>query len=1094
MQRLLFLLMLIFTFNIYANPPKKSAVSKDKDHLKSETFSGLAFRSIGPALTSGRISDFAVNPKNPANYFVAVASGGVWKTVNAGVIWEPVFDTQGSYSIGCVTLDPNNPHTVWVGTGENNSQRSVGYGDGVYKSLDGGKSWKNMGLKNSEHIGMIVVDPRNANVVYVAAQGPLWSAGGDRGLYKTTDGGKTWQRVLEIDENTGVNEVLFDPRNPDVLYASAYQRRRHVWTLIDGGPGSTIYKSEDAGQSWRKIESGLPSGKMGRIGMAVSPANPDVLYAIVEAETDKGGFFRSTDRGESWEKRSSYVSGSPQYYNELFCDPYNVERIYSMDTFLQVSEDGGKTWHGVNEYYKHVDNHALWIDPQNTDHLRVGCDGGIYETWDRGDNWHFKANLPVTQYYKVSVDNDTPFYNIYGGTQDNFSMGGPSRTTSVHGIMNSDWWITLGGDGFETVIDPEDPNIVYSQYQYGGLARFDRRSGQRVYIQPQPGKDDPPLKWNWDAALIISPHSHTRLYYGANILFRSDDRGDTWRAVSPDLTRQIDRNKLPVMGKVWSVDAVAKNKSTSFYGTIVALSESPLQEGLIYAGTDDGLVQITENGGESWRKVARISGMPDMTYVNALFASQHDPNVVYGAFNNHKKGDFKPYIFRSSDRGKTWKSISANLPKRGSTYSIAEDHVNPNLLFCGTEFGIFFTLDGGQKWVQLKNGVPTVAVRDIAIQQRENDLVLGTFGRGFYVLDDYSPLRSLTVAELEKPQLFAVKKTLLYIPDNRMGMSGKSFQGEAFYTAPNPPFGAIFTYYLAESIETLKAQRQEKEKKIAESGGAISYPSYDELRAEQREENPEIILTVNDEEGNVIRRLSGPAKKGFHRIAWDLRYPPADPVSLKAPDKTNPFVDEPMGPLVIPGKYSVAMAKRAGGKTTPIGTPQTFEIVPLGLATLAATDRAEVLKFQRKTARLQRAIEGAQRASGEAQKRIDHIKKALIATPDANPAMFDRVRDIERRLKDLLIVLNGDPVPASISEPRKPGISQRLGDIFGHWGSESEPTTTQRESYRIAAEEFRDVLAKMRQLIEGDLTKLENDMELAGAPWTPGRLPVWEEK
>ena len=424
----------------------------DKGIWSSKIFEGLKWRSIGPAIASGRITDFAVNFERSSEYYVATASGGIWKTVNSGTTYQPIFDKQGSYSIGCITIDPNNPFVIWVGTGENNSQRSVGYGDGVYRSRDGGKNWENMGLKNSQHIGKIVVDPRNSNIVYVASQGPLWKAGGDRGLYKTTDGGKTWKAVLTISQHTGVSDLVYDPRDPDVLYVSAYQRRRHVWTLINGGPESAIYKSEDAGASWRKIEKGLPEVDMGRIGLAISPVNPDILYAIIETSGKKGGIFRSSYRGETWEKRNNMISTSPQYYQELVCDPRNEYRVYSLDTWTQVTNDGGKTWSRLGNKNRHVDDHALWIDPNDTNHYIIGGGGGIYESWDRAQTWDFKSNLPVTQYYKVAVDDEEPFYNVYGGTQDNFSMGGPSRTTNIAGIVNSDWYMTLGGDGFESQI------------------------------------------------------------------------------------------------------------------------------------------------------------------------------------------------------------------------------------------------------------------------------------------------------------------------------------------------------------------------------------------------------------------------------------------------------------------------------------------------------------------------------------------------------------------------------------------------------------------------------------------------------------------
>ena len=546
-----------------------------KGGFSSDTFKGLELRSIGPALTSGRITDLAVDPENKHRWFVAAADGGVWRTVNSGTTFQPVFDGEVSHSIGCVTIDPNDPFVIWVGSGENNSQRVVGYGDGIYRSDDGGESWKNMGLKASEHISKILVDPRDSRVVWVAAQGPLWGPGGDRGLYKTTDGGKTWNRSLTISENTGVTDVVMDPRDPDLLYASAYQRRRHVFTLIDGGPESAIYKSVDGGANWRKITTGLPKEDMGRIGLAVAPAEPDTVYAVIEAANKAGGFFRSENRGETWEKRSDYVPGGPQYYNEIFVDPEDKDRVYSMDVWIQVTDDAGKTFHKLGEPSKHVDNHVIWIDPEDTRHYIVGCDGGIYESFDRAATWRFSANLPVTQFYRVSVDEASPIYNVFGGTQDNFSLGGPSRTRNIHGIANSDWFVTQGGDGFQSQIDPQDPNTVYAEAQYGVLTRFDRRTGESLVIQPQSAPGEPPLRWNWDSPLIISPHNHTRLYFAAQKIFRSDDRGNTWKAVSGDLTRQIDRNKLKVMGRVWPADAVAKNASTSFYGNIVSLAESP---------------------------------------------------------------------------------------------------------------------------------------------------------------------------------------------------------------------------------------------------------------------------------------------------------------------------------------------------------------------------------------------------------------------------------------------------------------------------------------------------------------------------------------
>ena len=1072
-------------------PPEKSDAAKDP--MSADTWSGLALRSIGPGIASGRIMDLAVEPSRPSRFFVAVASGGVWKTVNDGTTWTPVFDHEGSYSIGCVTLDPNNPSVVWVGTGESNSQRAVYYGDGVYRSEDGGASWKNMGLKTSEHIGRIVVDPRDSRVVYVAAQGPLWAAGGERGLYKTTDAGKTWKSVLTVSENTGVTDVVMDPRNPDVLYAASYQRRRHVWTMIDGGPESAIYKSTDAGATWNKLSSGLPKEDMGRIGLAIALSEPDVIYATIEASNKAGGIFRSTDRGATWEKRTGYFAGAAMAYARIFVDPKNRERVYSMDVWIQISEDGGKSFHALGEAGKHPDNHVLWIDPADTDHLIDGCDGGIYETHDRAASWEFKANLPVTQFYRVGLDNADPYF-VYGGTQDNFSLGGPSRTDNVAGITNGDWFVTSTGDGFYSVVDPEDPNTIYSEAQYGALNRMDRRTGEQLYIQPLPGKGEPPLRWNWDSPILVSPHKHTRIYFAANRLFRSDDRGDHWTAVSPDLTRQIDRDKLKVMGKVWPPDAVYRGGSTSFYGNIVSLSESPVQEGLIYVGTDDGLVQVTADGGKNWRKIEKFPGVPDMTYVSRLAASSLEKNTVYAAFDNHQMGDFSPYVLKSDDQGATWHSIAGDLPKRGTVFALAEDPVDHDLLFAGTEFGLFFTKNGGGHWIQLKGGLPTIQVRDLAIQKRENDLVVATFGRGFYILDDYSPLRTTKPADLAQAAvLFPVKPARVVMPKAPLGVPGKAFQGDAFFTSPNPPFGAVFTYYLKDELKTKKAERHEREKKVDKEGGEMPFAAIADLRAEAAEEDPALIFTVADSEGNVVRRLTTKGEAGIHRIAWDLRYPSAVPTSLK-PHEVDPFSPAPTGPMVVPGRYTVSLAERVGGKVTPLGQPQTFEAS--GAGPVPAGDRAALLAFEQKTARLQRAVQGAGDLIDEVRDRLDHIKLALLDTPGKDTtALGNEARAIEARLREIDTALRGDRVAARYQMPTAPSISDRVDNIVGtQWTATSMPTGTSVDAYAVASDEFEVQLAALKTLVEKDLRGLEERMEKQGAPYTPGRVPDWKKE
>lgn len=1056
----------------------------------AEVIDALKLRSIGPALMSGRISDLAVDPTDHRRFFVAAASGGVWRTTDAGVTFEPVFDAQGSYSIGCVAIDPNNPSVVWVGTGENNSQRSVSWGDGVYKSVDGGNTWSNVGLKESEHIGTIRIDPRNSDVVYVAAQGPLWRPGGDRGLYKTTDGGQTWQCILEISENTGVNEVHFDPRNPDVLYASAYQRRRHVWTLIDGGPESAIYKSTDAGATWRKLTNGIPGVDKGRIGLAVSPADPDVIYAIIEAAEGKQGVYRSTDRGESWHKRSSYMTSSPQYYNELVADPHDVDRLYALDTYLQVSEDGGAGWSSVPNDNRHVDDHALWIDPTDTDHLLVGCDGGLYETWNRGKTWRFAENLPITQFYRVAVDNSEPFYYVYGGTQDNSTLGGPSRTTDRVGITNADWFVVVGGDGFEPAVDPMDPDIVYGQWQHGGLVRFDRRSGQAVSIVPREAPGEPPQVFNWDSPLLISPHLHTRLYFGGRRLYRSDDRGENWQAVSGDLTRRLDRNQLEVMGEIQKPEAVAKHDSTSIYGNLVALSESPLVEGLIYVGTDDGLIQVTEDGGANWRRleVEQIEGVPDRAYVSCLQASSTAPDTVFATFDHHKQGDFTPYVFRSDDRGRTWSSIRGDLPDKHVCYAIVQDEVDPDLLFIGTEFGAFCSLNAGGHWYRLK-GLPTIAVRDLEIQRREHDLVVATFGRGFYVLDDYTPLRGLSEQTLDaEAVIFTPRDPILFHQRNRLGnRNGKGWQGSAIYAAENPPFGATITYFLKEKFKTRKELRREAQKKEG-----WEYPTLDEFRQEDAEREPRVLLTVRDAEGQIVRRLVASRDKGVHRLTWDLRYPSMRPISFGA-GNLDPWDDRPSGPVVVPGTYSVELAVETEGLIRPLAGPVSFELSALGLGRLEPTDRKALRAFQVKVGNLQRAVLGASRLVDDAQERVRHLRQAILETPGAAPVLAEREEKIRLKLRELDIRLRGDPTAAAQDEPQEPSISDRVDSIVGRlWDAAVAPAESDREQYRFAGQLFADVLTSLRTVIEWDIPSLEADLEHVGAPWTPGRLPEWE--
>ena len=1057
--------------------------------FSTEAFAGLRARSIGPAMTSGRVMSIAVHPSNPGVIYIGTASGGLWKTTSGGASWTSVMDKEASYSIGWVTLDPKNPNVVWVGTGERNSQRSVAYGDGVYKSEDGGRSWKNVGLKGSEHIGRIVVHPENSEIVYVAAQGPLWSAGGERGLYKTTDGGKTWTQVLKISEHTGVSDVVIDPRNPNVIIASAYQRRRHFFTLIDGGPESAIHRSTDGGATWTKVNTGLPSEELGRIGLAISPMNPDVVYANVEAANRKGGMYRSSDNGVTWQKMSDYNQGS-MYYGDVYADPTDFDRIYVPDVLFQVSDDGGRTMRVLGQKAMHVDNHIIWIDPNNPDHYLVGNDGGLYRSYDRGQTWTFFENLPLAQYYDVDVDNATPFYNVYGGLQDNNSLGMPSRTKSEHGIMNSDVFVTQGGDGFVSRIDPEDPNIVYAELQTGVIVRFDKRTQERVGIQPQEAKGDVPLRWNWDAPFIISPHSAKRLYMAAQFVYRSDDRGSNWRRISPDLTRQLQRNALPVMGKVWGPDAVAKNTSTALYSNISAVAESPKKEGMLWVGTDDGLMQVTEDGGATWRKAEAFPGAPANAYVARIKASQFEANTAYAVLTNHQFGDFAPYAFKTTDGGRSWASIKGDLPARGSTHAIAEDHVDPNLLFIGTEFGAFASRDGGAHWIKLA-GVPTISVRDLAIQRRENDLVIGTFGRGIYILDDYTPLRLTTAATLAAgATLFQPKDALLYVASTQYGGRGKAFQGEMLYGGDNPPYGAVFTYYLKDPLKSIKERRVDAEKAAEKAGQPITYPTAEQLRAEAEEEAPTIQLTVSDSSGTPIRVITGAAAKGFQRVAWDLRLPThVLPRPVSALDEL--FDGGPVGPYAVPGRYSVTLAQRVGGGVSSLGLPMSFRVLADPGSPVTLADHAARGAFQGRLQEVRRSVAGAVELTTATGQKLEQIRRALDQTPAAPKALNDQVRALQQRLNLISRELSGDRALASRSEATPASISERVNGISGEQARTlGRATGTHEQQMAIASELYAVELIRLRQLVEVDVPALEREVEKAGAPYTAGRIPA----
>ncbi len=1072
-----FLMLIVVAINVF------SQNSKQIDTINPSVIGSLKFRNLSPGHISGRISDLAVNPKNHSEYYVAVSSGGVWKTVNNGTTFDPIFDDYGSFSMGCITIDPNNASVLWLGTGENTHQRSVSYGDGIYKSVDAGKSWTNMGLKQSYQIGKIIVHPKNSNVVFVACEGSVWGPGGERGVYKTEDGGKTWKRTLFVSDNTGVSNIDIDPKDPDIMYASAEQRRRSNATRIGGGPESSLWKSTDGGNNWYKIEKGLPASDKGGMHIAVSPVDNNVIYAMVEAAKKEGGFYRSSDKGESWNKMSGYVT-SGQYYCEFYPSPFDVNKIYATETVSKFSIDGGKTWTPIGNNGRHVDDHTFWIDNQDEMHFMIGTDGGLYETYDGGAHYNHKI-IPVTQYYRVFADNSYPFYWVYGGTQDNSSMGAPSNTLYEDGISRAEWEITIGGDGFWQAVDPENTDIVYSEYQYGNIYRYDKKSGEKLFVKPQEFENDSLYKWHWDTPFIISKYNPHRLYIAGNYLFKSDDRGDSWQKISGDLSTGVDRNNWPVMDRYWGIDAVEKDVSTSLYGTAVSLAESPLKDGFLCVGTNDGALNITENGGKTWSKIRKIGDAPEFTFISDIEMSNFDENVIYVTLNNHKNFDFKPYIFKSTDKGKTWKSIAGKLPANQPLHTVKQDFKKPEMLFLGSEFGLYLTLDEGKQWIKMKSGLPTIPVRDITTQKNEEDLVIATFGRGFYILDDYSPLRNIQVDAKKDFVLFDPKDAQLYVEKDR---GGYGF-GSVIHFDSNEAFGARFTYYIKDEIKTLKQKRSEKEKDLIKNKSKIPIPSLDELRKEAEEVAPYLVFIIKDAKGTEIRKLNTAIATGINRMTWDLRYSAPDPLGT-----TNGKFDNSStggkGLLVAEGNYSVSVLRWANSKFDTLALDKVFKVKSLNISNETMGDKSELAKFTEDTRNLYRNYSGLARQIEDTHTKIVNLKQLANNTPGTKIDIINKINATELTLNDLLWQFNGQTPPASSEErwPQPVPLNDRLNYLYyTHFGSTLPVTTTEKEAMKILKNALPQIKEKLEKIIKIEIPEIEMYFDKINAPWFEGK-------
>jgi photosystem II stability/assembly factor-like uncharacterized protein len=1020
------------------------AVAQDQaGDLRATDLDALQWRELGPAITSGRIIAFAVDPGDTRVIYAASASGGAWKTENGGTTWRPVFENEGSVSIGAIALDPSNPETVWVGTGEQNSVRSSSFGNGVYRSDDGGTTWRHMGLEESRHVGRILVHPRNPDVVFVAAMGSLWGPNPERGLYRTNDGGESWTKVLEISEYTGVVEVKMDPRNPDILFAAAFQRERRQWSMLGGGSEGGLFRSGDGGDSWTRVAAGFPTGEVGRIGIEYCPGSPGTLYA--SAVGPEGGIFRSDDGGASWERRNTDIQ-SHWYYGELVCDPQDADRLYVPMTPLYMSEDGGRTFRSLVQTAVHVDHHTLWVNPRDPEHLMLGNDGGIYISRDRGESWLWQSNVPVMQLYTVAVDMQEPFYHVYGGTQDNGSWGGPSGTRFSDGISNEDWTYTAGGDGFFSQVDPTDPDIIYAESQYGVLSRMDHRTGERRRIQPwQPqGEEGPGYRWNWSAPLRISPHDPGTLYFAANVVFRSRDRGDSWEVISPDLTRQISRDSLPLQGRIQPPGAIDLHASTAQYGNISTLAVSSVNPGLVAAGTDDGLVQVTRNDGGSWRRTADFPGVPEMMKVSGVAWSSSSEGTLFAVFDGHKDNILRPFVVRSDDYGVSWRDVTGDLPAFGPTRSVVVHPRNGDLVFVGTELGAFFSNQGGEGWLPLGSGLPTVAVHGIEVHPRENDLVLGTHGRGFWVLDELSLLEALTPEVVAGHSHLAAPRRATQI---RSTNRGRGSIGDTYWAAQNPPRGAILEYWIG--------------------SGGVGEP---------------VALEILDPGGEVLRQVDeSTATRGAHRVIWDLRH--TAPLGADGqPSRRS------QGRFVLPGSYQVRLT---------VG--DQVDMRPLQVRMdpgLSVTDQDR--RALDATLALQADLVGAAAVAGAVVdtvlSQVGTVMEALAGRPNAPDGVREGGQSLAAAARRLQVMLEGPGQLGTAQQETTLPLSTLVTRLYSTTEAWTGPPTADqnRLTYR-AHRELADLLGVLRPLLETGLPGFRQAVMEAEIPWSAGDAPVLPE-
>ena len=1052
--------------------------------------SHLQYREIGPALMGGRIADLAVVESKPQVFYIATGTGGVWKTENHGTSWTPLFDDQSTSSIGDVTLDQSNPNLVWVGTGEPQNRQSSGWGNGVYKSTDAGNTWRHMGLDATKHIGRILIHPRNPDIVYVAAVGDLWGPNEERGVFRTHDGGETWESVLHIDEHTGAIDLAMDPGDPSTIFAAMYQRQRTGWGFNGGGPGSGLYRTFDGGDSWTELTEGLPEGDKGRIGVDIFRQDGNVVYALIEADArdpdagffggggggqSQSGLYRSLDRGDTWEKMSN-TNPRPMYYSQVRIDPSNPDRIYVLGGNLMVSDDGGRSFRSDGAAQVHVDHHALWINPNDPDHLILGSDGGVVASWDGTAHWRMFDNLPLGQFYAIGFDMRDPYY-VCGGLQDNDPWCGPSNTRSFHGIRHQDWYETAYGDGFFTIVDPTDSTIVFSESQNGNMNRYDLTTGEKTPMRPitgprADGDTAKTYRFNWNSPLQLSPHDPATVYLGANYLLRSRDRGMSWEEVGGvDLTRQIDRNELEIMGVPGSVAQMSVNDGISTYGNLTAFAESPLTPGLLYVGTDDGNVQISRDDGATWTNVAdRIPDLPERTYVSRLEPSHHEPGRVYASFDGHRNADYAAYVYVSEDYGRNWRRITNGLPEGWSVNVVTEHHRAPNLLFVGNEVGVFVSVDRGEQWVQLKNNLPVVPVDDILIHPRDNDLLVGTHGRSFWILADVSALEHLSAETLaEAGRIFPqARETIMWAQRGDWPFTG------ATYSAPNPPRGTLIRYYLRDAQATPMAEEEADEGDGSEDGDDAGAGDGDQMADGAPAEESTFALTITNDDRTHIRTLEAPSEAGINEVVWDWRYDP--PYEPEGPQQPVGFGQPgtPQGPIAMPGVYTVSMT--VGGETWS----STVEIQADPRRPMTRADRMARQDALMWLHTLAPSVYEAGRAVDRLEEQLDAAEELIEAAAEAPEGLDEELEAIREALEE---------IDDDVGEARR-----NAGVATAIQGSSTLPTEDQMWQVDRAWEGMEELLGPLNELITSRVPALNAQLFAEGVRPRPGEAVVMPER